>query len=1383
MAALRTQLRHLAAFDTLGNPAVPTVLLHGETGTGKGLVARVLHDSGPRAQGPFLDVNCAAIPETMLEAELFGFEAGAFTDAKRSKPGLFEAAAGGTLFLDEIDALPLALQGKLLTAIEAKRVRRVGAVRERMVDVKVVAATQAELSVRVAEGWFRVDLYHRLAVLVLALPPLRERDADIVLLAQQFLQQYATAHQLPPKRLSRAAEKWLQGYDWPGNVRELSHLMERVTLLSPEALIEPQTLARLCLPRVPSAPPAAVAPVAPEEQSMDEPTRITRALLQTRGNVVQAARILGLSRKALRYRMQRHGLERPRTAGKGEETAGRRDVEDAVVPAPVWEQKPVAVLAIEVTWPAAHEPDVMCYEPWTAHARWEHTVLEKVQGFGGVVLQRGPSLLLVAFGLPHTLEQLPHRAVQTALSIRQMTAEGPDPGERALRPTVRQAVHWGQVLVDTGVRDTTARVLPIAETLAEPVRLLGQVEPGAILVSVPVVRLVEGWFEVQACAQPEQASAVVGLKAQPSPLALHSQRPLSQFVGRARELALLADLLGQVAEGHGQVVGVVGEPGVGKSRLLYEFRRQLGAGIPSVPAAQPVRYLEGHCLAYGSAMPYLPVLDLLRACCGIAPGDSPAALTEKVRLGLTTAGMDPDEGEPYLLLLLGVPTGTDRLDGLSSEMRRARTFATLRQLLLSSPASPPLVLAVENLHWADPTSEAFLSALIEGMAGARCLVITTYRPGYRPPWMEKSYMTQIVLHPLTAQDSRQMLQATVPTMTIPEPLVQMVLARAQGNPFFLEELVQTLTEHDVAEHVDASGVTDRSSCPPSIQLPATVQEVLAARIDCLPPEEKRLLQTAAVIGTEVPLPLLLAIAELPEAALHGDLAHLQRAEFLYETRLSPEHEYTFKHILTHEVAYSSLPQQRRQVLHAHIVETLETLHAERLDEQVEHLAYHALRGEVWDKAVTYYHQAGAKAYDRAAFREAVAAFEQALQALVYLPEHGATSIVAIELRLALTETLRGEHRRGRALLGEAEALARALNDRTRLGRVLAEMARARLVTGDLDGAMAAGQEALELAAALDDRALQCHASHRLGQACYGIGAHGRAAELLRSSVEAADQGAGTPSITARIDARAMLVLTLSDLGAFAEGRRYGEETLRLATREGRGETPANIRSRLGRLYLAQGDLAHAIEVLEQGLAICRATGDWDLLRPTVASLGYAYALQGHLDEGLALLEEGIREGMRRGEVGNHTRWVAWLSDVYRLMGRSEEAWQQARQALDWARQLKNRGDEVLALYQLGAVYAHAHPPDAEQAETYYQQALALAEELGMRPLQAHCHRGLGTLYATTHQREQARLALTTAIDLYRAMDMTFWLPQTEEALAQTESQREECLEALPPGPA
>jgi two-component system, NtrC family, response regulator AtoC len=311
ITALRAQIRHLASFDAVGNPYVPTVLLYGETGTGKGLVARIIHDSGPRAQGPFLDVNCAAIPETLLEAEVFGFAAGAFTDAKQAKLGLLEAASRGTLVLDEIDAVPLPLQGKLLTAIEEKRVRRLGAVAAHTVDVKLIAATQADLSRRVAEGRFRSDLYYRLAVVVLEVPSLRARGEDAVVLAQHFLRHYAEAHRLSPKRLSPAAAEWLERYPWPGNVRDLSHLMERATLLSQEAIIDPDTLERLCLPQPQLAACADTGMARDGGTPGDEAAQIRQALLQTRGNVVRAARLLGLNRSALRHRMARYGIARP----------------------------------------------------------------------------------------------------------------------------------------------------------------------------------------------------------------------------------------------------------------------------------------------------------------------------------------------------------------------------------------------------------------------------------------------------------------------------------------------------------------------------------------------------------------------------------------------------------------------------------------------------------------------------------------------------------------------------------------------------------------------------------------------------------------------------------------------------------------------------------------------------------------------------------------------------------------------------------------------------------------------------------------------------------------------------------------------------------------
>jgi DNA-binding NtrC family response regulator len=277
-------------------------------------VARVIHDSGPRARGPFVEVNCAAIPDTMLEAELFGFEPGAFTDAKRAKPGLFEAASGGTLFLDEIDALPLVLQGKLLTAIEARQVRRLGAIQTHAVDVKLIAATNAALPACITAGRFRADLYHRLAVIVVSLPPLRERQEDVLLLAETFLQQYTTAHGVPPKRLSTAAAVWLQGYGWPGNVRELGHVMERVVLLHVGEEVDVATLTQLCVPlAAPSVVPEATATPRTGETTDGLPAeaaQIRQALAQTAGNVARAARLLGVSRDTVRYRMQRYGLAR-----------------------------------------------------------------------------------------------------------------------------------------------------------------------------------------------------------------------------------------------------------------------------------------------------------------------------------------------------------------------------------------------------------------------------------------------------------------------------------------------------------------------------------------------------------------------------------------------------------------------------------------------------------------------------------------------------------------------------------------------------------------------------------------------------------------------------------------------------------------------------------------------------------------------------------------------------------------------------------------------------------------------------------------------------------------------------------------------------------------
>jgi tetratricopeptide (TPR) repeat protein len=262
-------------------------------------------------------------------------------------------------------------------------------------------------------------------------------------------------------------------------------------------------------------------------------------------------------------------------------------------------------------------------------------------------------------------------------------------------------------------------------------------------------------------------------------------------------------------------------------------------------------------------------------------------------------------------------------------------------------------------------------------------------------------------------------------------------------------------------------------------------------------------------------------------------------------------------------------------------------------------------------------------------------------------------------------------------------------------------------------------------------------------------------------VEVLEPGAPDP-YGCGITSRAWLAWGLSFLGEFAEGIRHGEEALRLAAEAGQGFPPIVAHTCLGRLYLAKGDLEQAVHVLDGGLALCRAIGSTNWSRGLVASLGHAYALMGRLVEGRALLEDAIREDIRTRMI---SLWVGWLSEVCLLAGRLDAAWQYAQQARDLARQRGERAYEAFALRQLGAVRTHTDPPDVEQAETLYRQALDLAGALRMRPLVAHCHFGLGTLYAKIGRPEQARAELSTAIELYRAMDMTFWPPQAEAALA------------------
>jgi tetratricopeptide (TPR) repeat protein len=560
-----------------------------------------------------------------------------------------------------------------------------------------------------------------------------------------------------------------------------------------------------------------------------------------------------------------------------------------------------------------------------------------------------------------------------------------------------------------------------------------------------------------------------------------------------------------------------------------------------------------------------------------------------------------------------------------------------------------------------------------------------------------------------------------------------------------------------------------------MQMPATVQAVLAARIDRLPPEDKHLLQTAAVIGAEVPMPLLQAIAELSEAALQRSLADLQAAEFLYETRLFPEPEYTFKHALTHEVAYTSLMQERRRALHTRIIEIIEGLATDRLADQVERLAHHALQGEVWDKAVAYLRQAGVKAAVRSANREAVTYYEQALQVLPQLPERRDTQEQAIDLRFALRHALDplGELGRVRDCLHEAQALAERLDDQARLGQVLAYLTDYCRVVSAYDRAVEVGQRALTIADGLGDMTLRDEMQYRLGQVYYMLGDYRRALDLFGRNVAALEshlrtQGvsqSGLPAVFPSI----WWVWCCAELGEFAAGIAHGEEVVRTAEAADHPHSRIAAYHGIGRLYLRKGDIHQAIFMLERGLELARVWNVLTRLHQIAADLGVAYALSGRITEALSLLGQTVQRGTAIRAV-YQALWVAGLGESYRLAGHLEEAMRWAGRALEHSRAHRERGHQAWALRLLAAIAAQRESPEAEPAEDYFRQALTLAEELGMRPLVAHCHLGLGTLYRTLGRLEPARAGLSAAMALYRAMDMTLWLPQAETVLAQVEAQ-------------
>jgi len=1333
IVAIRAQVAQLLARQT-GARRLPPVLILGETGTGKGLMARTIHQAGPRHAGPFVAVNCAAIPETLLEAELFGYERGAFTDARQAKPGLFQTAHGGTLFLDEIGLLPATLQGKLLTVLEDHAVRRLGSTRVEPVDVALVAATSVDLKRAVADGRFRGDLYHRLAVITLELPPLRGRGADVLALADHFLARACADYGLSPRVLTPDARDLLAAYRWPGNVRELANAMERVALLSDTDEIPPTMLGFLSndADRTTDAEGAVEARDAGAAGSLDDAlrARIEAGLRDTGGNILRTAALLGISRNTLRARMDKYGLRRHDTPS----AVSRRKPESRAAahqPAPMqWERRHLAFLRARLL--RSSTADV---------ARALEVVGEKVRSFGGRLEESSPTGVIAVFGL-EPVDNAPSHAALAALAIQKAAAHARLAGSGSLEIAI--ALHCADLLVgrqeaaiQVGV-DGKAAAWSVLETL------VADETSGPIVVSGPVVPFLARRFALERLRDTTW-------------LLLRREEPsvgwsATRFVGRAAELSALREVTSRVEQRHGQIVGIVGEAGVGKSRLVHEATRQLKGWLVLSSGGAP----------YAKNTLYFPLVDLFKNFCRIQDTDTPSDVRERVARALPA-----DAGDPELLLtpildLLGVLPPTDAFRDVDPTQRRQRTHDAVKQVLLAASIAQPLCVILEDLHWIDSATQELLDRFVNSMAAARVLLLVNYRPEYEHPWSSKTYYTQMRLDPLAAESTRELLDALFGNDPALELLKQRLVKR--GNPFFLEETVRTLVETKAL--VGERGRYRLTQPVQEIQVPATVQAMLAARIDRLLPEDKRLLQVASVVGKDVPFALLQAVAEYPDEARAG-LGRLQAAEFLYETRLFPDLEYTFKHALTHEAVYAGLTNDRRRALHASIVEAIEKLQADRLDEHVERLAEHALRGELWDKAVRYLRRAGTRAVLRSAMVDAVGYFEHAIAVLASLPENRTRLEQGIDLRIDLRSALTSLAQFDRLLLAlrEAEPLAERLADPVRRARLAIATAGCLWYTGFTAEGLRLAEHAFAIAEATDVLRLRASAGFALGIAQSTSGDYRGAIDTFLGTVrllgtDPKGEGHGLGTLTG-IQSLSWLAWDLAQQGSFDEADEHGHRGLAVAQEVDAAFTVILAYWGAGSSALLKGDYARALPLFERGLAIAHEKSVMGIAPFLEWMLGNASLALGRAERGLTLLRDAMRH-LEDAKIELMKPLVTTdLGAACLHVGEVHEAETFAHRGLTLAREHGERSHEAYALRLLGEIASYREPPDVETAADHYGQALALATELGMRPLIAHCHLGLGKLCRRTGQGEQAHEHLTTAATMYREMNMHFWLEELE----------------------
>lgn len=979
--------------------------------------------------------------------------------------------------------------------------------------------------------------------------------------------------------------------------------------------------------------------------------------------------------------------------------------------------------------------------------------VNKVQGDG----------IMALFGAPVAQEDHAVRGCAAALDMQASIAEMVDQGV-----IIRVGLNSGEVVVRAIGNDLSMDYDATGSTVHLAARMEQMAAPGTVLATADTARLARGYIEtrslgptdVKGMSDPVEAHEIVGRSRARSRWDVMARRGLTQFVGRETAMAELSRACEQAAAGSGQIVAIVGEAGNGKSRLVHEFvhsETTQGWAIRTTGA-----------VPQGGATPYLPLSGLLRSLFGIEDQDTHSVMVEKIERNIVDLDEELRVILPALHSVLDIPVVDEAWNSLEPPERRRRILDGVKALTMRRSQALPLLMVFEDLHWLDAETQTVLDNLVDALSGARILLLVTYRPEYQHHWSSKSYYNRIRVDPLTDDSSKQLLSSLIGDDPGLEPMKRLITDRTAGTPLFLEETVRALIETRVL--LGEPGDLRLAANIDDVVIPASVHAVLASRIDRLRPEHKDLLQNASVVGRNVPVSLLVVLLNLPVDVLRTRLDDLQAAEFLYESRVVPNHEYTFKHALTQDVAYGSVLMEKRRVLHARLVAIIENEYSERIEEHLERLAHHALSGEIWDKAVKYCRQAGVKAMQRSAHREAAQLLERLLEALNHLPETRETREQAIDVRLELRAAYgaTGEVEKMFAHLREARRLAKDFDDPVR--RAWADILSMSVIENqrDLDADDTWMDKAYEVAKAVDDQPLLGMSSMVRGMAFNQQGRFRKTLETLEPHAEdfaarLRHERFGTTA-TWSILCLKLAAVAHAQLGEHGDAHAMALECQKIAHESKRPFDLGFACWAEGSGLLRHGDVGAALPVLEQGLGHCQSD-DTRILFPAMAPwLAFAYALSGRSQEAKALTEQAW-DRLKSGNLFWMHIWafapVGWTLLELDLV---QEAIAAAEHIESYAKSHRLRAIEIESLRLSGQALARQGPDQFDKAEERLRRATAASRECGMLPELGQGYFCLSELYANSGHEEKARCHQADALKLFRELGMTYWADRMQAAV-------------------